>query len=142
MLLKNYSYWNITFMPPTSNRLPDNDQIIFDVLASTGGVIKPASIKLGVTPDALYKWIRNPKYPSRKDTYQSIKFQYADSLLDLVETALERNLKAKSGHVSNKAAETTLKYLGKSRGYVPANYVESVNNDEVRVTVVRKETPK
>lgn len=118
--------------------MPSDDQTVFALLRATSGNMAEVGRRLRVDRHTVAEWVNHKDHTDRRKVYDEIKRGCVSNLLDLSETALERNLKSKNGMVSNRAAAIAMQYTGKGRGYVPASHVESENKEDVTITVVRE----
>lgn len=84
------------------------EKMIIETLEKTGGLIKPASIKLNVARKTLYHWIENS--PTLKDAWNNCR----DNNLDLAEHALLKQIN--DGNIT--AIIFYLKTIGRERGYI------------------------
>ena len=116
--------------------LPKEEKDVFDVLYACQGNMTEAAERMNVTRDTLHKYLK--KSDKRWTRYQDIGRRKSQKILDLAETALERNLKSKDGKVSNRASSIALQFMGKRRGYVPASHVEQDTKEDVVIRVVRE----
>ena len=121
---------------PKAGNLPEDRELIFATLEATNGNVAQAAKRFGITSQHLHSWLSYK--PERRERLTAIRNTYDDDLLDLAQSGLEKSLRSSDGRIRNRAIEIAFRYIGKRRGYIPANYNENSETGEIKVTVVRE----
>lgn len=88
---------------------------LMDIVSRSTGLIKPIAQYLGISRQAIYKWMR--EHPELKEAIDDAR----EDTLDIIESKVFRN--AFDG--SERAQEFILRTLGKKRGYSEKTEIEA-----------------
>lgn len=121
----------INLKKQTLIKKPSNKKII-EVLEKTGGLLKPAATKLGITRQTIYEWIE--REPELKEALATIR----ESMVDMSEGALYKQIS--EGNTA--AILFHLKTQGKHRGYIERSESDITSGGKtIRITLPTPDEP-
>jgi len=121
----------INLKKQTLIKKPSNKKII-EVLEKTGGLLKPAATKLGITRQTIYEWIE--REPELKEALATIR----ESMVDMSEGALYKQIS--EGNTA--AILFLLKTQGKHRGYIERSESDITSGGKtIRITLPTPDEP-